>query len=850
MSSAYRDIDISKELLQCGVTKLGRENTKISMEFHFPAHDGQEITRMVIFNLKQDGFLATVEEFDRQARGGWGHNRRLPLPSDIIEKTKIVFANSTYYPRAFEYYEHDIVNEEQLRQEQSVVSLSEPTEGVQMVAANEEEQRKKEQAYASAISDPDYDDVKRNERLTPISVSNAIRKDPGRYCVYGIIDTVRKPFKLMTEVGFICRDQKCTSYGNPKWQILDTPIFSLDDMPIAFKAERVENGKVKKNGQQRYLELLRCPYCQHTRSVIPSNHGHFDNAKIIELKKLDRITKVSTMIANNTLNMERLTVLVMDTHTWSVGFGEEVEIIGDLHIVGSMMSSSRFGIGSRSGGGSSDSGKAYPIFYADRINYTKRHREIDTEDYNQLIRLDAFNKFASYPKLIERLTSMMSPQIYGHDDVKLGLLLLAAGGAPIQKDNPNVRYWINAGLFGDKGTGKTTMAEDATKLILGSQIVSGQHSTGKGIVAVAERESGNGTGALLRAGAATLANDAICFIDEFGTMNYEDQNQFLSLMEKGYLNFNKLGIRQRIDAKTSFIVTSNPIGGVWQNPGKISKGDIPLKAQIIDRIDLFFVFREPKTDEEIDAFKEHRKKLRRKHFKPYSINKYTGERKYLEQDFPFLRYYLYYIRTQSGFRQIEFEESYLVDRLADLWSEIKKASPDQMTSRGFESIYRIAEAFARLMCKDVIDLEVVEWTIKFVIEMYRRYGAQIAETPDYRTITYLEIAKIVKAHAKNIFWTDEQDNQLEDLTEIAFTAACEEAASKNEVVRNYLGDDFRSSSNKAARHLRDMFREERRYEHGRIKVVSSNKHAEFKLRWVPINEEHTDKNNECDGVTV
>jgi hypothetical protein len=154
------------------------------------------------------------------------------------------------------------------------------------------------------------------------------------------------------------------------------------------------------------------------------------------------------------------------------------------------------------------------------------------------------------------------------------------------------------------------------------------------------------------------------------------------------------------------------------------------------------------------------------------------------------------------------------------------------------------------MCKDVIDLEVVEWTIKFVIEMYRRYGAQIAETPDYRTITYLEIAKIVKAHAKNIFWTDEQDNQLEDLTEIAFTAACEEAASKNEVVRNYLGDDFRSSSNKAARHLRDMFREERRYEHGRIKVVSSNKHAEFKLRWVPINEEHTDKNNECDGVTV
>ena len=146
---------------------------------------------------------------------------------------------------------------------------------------------------------------------------------------------------------------------------------------------------------------------------------------------------------------------------------------------------------------------------------------------------------------------MMSPQIYGHDDVKLGLLLLAAGGAPIQPDNPNVRYWINAGLFGDKGTGKTTMAEDVTKLIPGSEIASGQHSTGKGIVAIAEKESGNGPGVFLRAGAATLANGAVCVIDEFGTMNFEDQNQFLSLMEKGCFNFNKLGIRQRIDARTS-----------------------------------------------------------------------------------------------------------------------------------------------------------------------------------------------------------------------------------------------------------------------------------------------------------
>ena len=42
---------------------------------------------------------------------------------------------------------------------------------------------------------------------------------------------------------------------------IDTPIFSLDDMPIAFKAGKGREWKNKKTGQQRYLEFLRCPDC-------------------------------------------------------------------------------------------------------------------------------------------------------------------------------------------------------------------------------------------------------------------------------------------------------------------------------------------------------------------------------------------------------------------------------------------------------------------------------------------------------------------------------------------------------------------------------------------------------------
>ena len=73
---------------------------------------------------------------------------------------------------------------------------------------------------------------------------------------------------------------------------------------------------------------------------------------------------------------------------------------------------------------------------------------------------------------------------------------------------------------------------DAIKLIPGSQSVSGQHSTGKGIVAVADRVGGAAGGEpVLWAGAAVLANHALLGIDEIGTMSFEDQEKANGFVE-------------------------------------------------------------------------------------------------------------------------------------------------------------------------------------------------------------------------------------------------------------------------------------------------------------------------------
>ena len=128
--------------------------------------------------------------------------------------------------------------------------------------------------------------------------------------------------------------------------------------------------------------------------------------------------------------------------------------------------------------------------------------------------------------------------------------------------------------------------------------------------------------------------------------------------------------------------------------------------------------------------------------------------------------------------------------------------------------------------------------------MYRSYGSEIAETPNYRDLSYFEIAKVVKDRALNVFWKEGENPELDELKYITWNEAAEEAASKNESVRLYLGKNFRDSNSKPARHLKELFREQRAYDGGRIKDVSKDKYAELKLTWIANPEESREKEQE------
>jgi hypothetical protein len=241
VSSKIKEKDLTPALQKCGVTRMGRDNVKILIEYSFQANDGQWFPVVIYFDLKRD-FFDTIEEFDKKA------SKKVELSRDRIEKTKAALSKDEYYEKVLSYYEQDVINDGSTA---VPPPIGEPTGSASDDGSEEHEQEK---AYASSVSDPDYTD----EELPLLSVTSTIRKDPGRIRVCGIIDTVRNPFKLLTKANYVCRNPKCSKQDIQEPHILDTPIFSLDDMPIAFEG-----------GIDEHNRYQRCPTCRGRREIVP-----------------------------------------------------------------------------------------------------------------------------------------------------------------------------------------------------------------------------------------------------------------------------------------------------------------------------------------------------------------------------------------------------------------------------------------------------------------------------------------------------------------------------------------------------------------------------------------------------
>lgn len=397
--------------------------------------------------------------------------------------------------------------------------------------------------------------------------------------------------------------------------------------------------------------------------------------------------------------------------------------------------------------------QGFPVFKTIvEANYVEKRHDLlsshilTTEDKRAILKL------AKDPQIGERIVQSIAPSIYGHVQVKTGIALAMFGGKAKKVKNSRVRGDINLLLVGDPGTAKSQFLKYIEKTAPRAVYSTGKGASAVGLTAGVHIDPATKEW-VLEGGALVLADKGVCLIDEFDKMNDGDRTSIHEAMEQQTISISKAGIVTSLQARCSVIAAANPIGGRYDARRTFAE-NVELTDPIIQRFDILCVLQDrvdPVEDERLADFVilSHMKNnpVIRKRLERQNEHDADDDTENLEQNTQsrLLSMSLSELNTEHQMPDATISSNQIISqamlqkyiiyarmhvnptvtsidsgKIQTFYSELRRASQHTgavpIAVRHIESLFRMAEAYARMHLRDNVRNDDIDMAIRVMTE--------------------------------------------------------------------------------------------------------------------------------------
>ena len=304
---------------------------------------------------------------------------------------------------------------------------------------------------------------------------------------------------------------------------------------------------------------------------------------------------------------------------------------------------------------------------------------------------------------LKKLIDSFCPKIYGRELEKKALYLALLGGS----DFVGYRKESHLMLVGEADTGKSEMVKYADKVAQKSSIIDGSNATGVGILFALDEYDGM---KILRMGAMIMNNGGHLIVDEYDKMPKPEQKKLNQSMEHQRATYNKGGHTGDAECKTTIIASCNPNNERWNEDDTIID-NLPFDASTISRYDNVIRLKHDSTENVIRAKMKH-----------IASNK-RGELDKVA-DPQWIKGLLNHLRVLRPILSAEAEE-HLINKFVDFTMIEQEKGSLPIQTRQMEGIQRICEAYAKLLFKSEINVEIVDEVLRFYQECQATLGMKV-----------------------------------------------------------------------------------------------------------------------------